>query len=207
MRKMRGFAIGLMACCFMTGLPAVGEERLPVTGRSATAHPEPGDLPGSAAATTANSGKSITNKIVDLLDRPVTLNGGEDPTVWESQSFDTSQFTWIGIRVQTDGESAGVLCQAGWQFAPGDSFEFGTPVSIRARYPGTVVGGNSGTFGLIGVGSSSGVVQGLRAKVACRIYPGFISGFGELGDDPGSQTPDSPISITLRDVKVLLRHW
>jgi hypothetical protein len=74
----------------------------------------------------------IRNQVLDLLDGAVVLDSSTEHTRWQSEPFDTSQFTRVGIRVATGEGSDPVICSLWWQFARDDAFLPGPPSAAPA---------------------------------------------------------------------------
>ncbi len=125
----------------------------------------------------------IVNEMIDLLDEDVWFQGDTEQNRWESPVFDTSRFTWIGLRVY--GDLDGILdCAVAWQLTPEDAFRVSSPrLEVgSAQYPRPQ---------LLPVTETE--VRGLRAKVICRTTTTLFPGV-------------PPATGMLTDVKVLLRR-
>jgi hypothetical protein len=143
----------------------------------------------------------VVNEVVDCLDRPADLDTETNDT-WESESFDTSQFTRIAVRMEGDVSEAlaSITCFVSWQFSPEDTFQ--------GAFPLAVVGLSFAQLGGVpphGVGE----VTGTRAKVTCRLQgpprPGPL--IDPLGDQPEAGSQQAQVTGTITDVKVLLRRF
>jgi hypothetical protein len=147
------------------------------------------------AADTAPNGRpfKIRNRVIDLLDGEVVLDSASENTTWQSQPFNTAQFTRVGIRVTTQEDSDAVICSLWWQFTPDDEFLPGPPSAAQQ-----FIGDDSRLepLALAPIGFSE--IFGLRARAVCQLFP--FPDFGRT--DP----PPPPTSAVVTDVKVLLRR-
>ena len=135
---------------------------------------------------------TIRNRVLDLLDEEIVLDSDTEHTTWQSQPFDTSQYTRVGIRVTTQEGSDAVVCSLWWQFTRDDAFLPGPPSAAQP-----LIGDDSrlNPVGLAPIGFSE--IFGLRARAVCQLF--LSPDFGRL--DP----PPQPASAIVSDVKVLLR--
>jgi len=73
----------------------------------------------------------VRNRVLDLLDGEIVLDSATEHTIWQSQPFDTSQYTRVGIRVATQEDSDPVVCSLWWQFTRDDAFLPGPPSAAQ----------------------------------------------------------------------------
>ena len=148
------------------------------------------------AVGTAPNGRpfEIRNRVIDLLDGQIELDSATETTTWQSQPFNTAQYTRVGIRVTTQEDSDFVLCSLWWQFTPDDEFLPGPPSAAQQ-----FIGDDWRLEPLILAPIGFSEIFGLRARAVCQLYG--LADFGRT--DP---TPPQPASAVLTDVKVLLRR-
>ena len=83
-------------------------------------------------ATNLSNAPPISNELLDLLDLPVDLTAGE----WQSESFDTSQATWVYLRhsvVGGGGINSG--CRVHWQLSAEDEQSVNPWRPVQAAIP------------------------------------------------------------------------
>jgi hypothetical protein len=133
----------------------------------------------------------IRNRVLDLLDDEIVLDSATEHTTWQSQPFDTSQYTRAGIRFATQEGSDSVVCSLWWQFTRDDEFLPGPPSAAQR-----LIGDDSRLepVSLAPIGFSE--IFGLRARAVCQLFP--LPDFGQTEPPPSA-------SAVISDVKVLLR--
>jgi hypothetical protein len=133
----------------------------------------------------------IRNRVLDLLDDEIVLDSASEHTTWQSQPFDTSQYTRVGVRVATQEDSDPVVCSLWWQFTEDDTFLPGPPSAAPRLI------GDDRRLELVGLAPINfSAVFGLRARAVCQLF---------LLPDFGGPEPPPPASAVVSDVKVLLR--
>jgi hypothetical protein len=162
----------------------------------------------------------IENQVVDLLNEEIVLDSIDGPTVWESESFDTSDYNRIGLRFSTEMEEGFVTCRVCWKFSDDDDFRDGTPaVTLRegnlpySPWNPFEIGDDPSLRVRVNPyfdpATDFSEVRGLQAKVKCSLSI-IVIDFGDVGEDPGGDEPPEPepldITASLTDVKVLLRR-
>ena len=180
---------GLAALVLMAATGAVDAQS--DSGRAADHARSEQAAPAGVEAPNCRSPK-IRNRVLDLLDDEIVLDSATEHTTWQSQPFDTSQYTRVGIRVATEDDSDPVVCSLWWQFTRDDAFLPGPP-SAAQRFIGDDSRLNPVVLAPIGFSE----IFGLRARAVCQLFPS--PDFGRL--DP----PPPPASAIVSDVKVLLR--
>jgi len=133
----------------------------------------------------------IRNRVLDLLDDEIVLDSTTEHTTWQSQPFDTSQFTRVGIRVATQEDSDPVVCSLWWQFTDDDTFLPGPPSAAQR-----LIGDDSRLDPVVLAPIGFSQIFGLRARAVCQLV---------LLPDFGRPEPPPPASAVVSDVKVLLR--
>ena len=145
-------------------------------------HGVPGPSPGP-----------VVNKVIDLLDSDVILDTESGENLWESDVFDTSQFTRLVLQMSGEVTEGGLSCSTSWQFLPEDVFLSGTPFAFIGSTSGRVLGPSQ---------IDSPEVRGLQARVTCNA----VESIARLCDDRPAPCVLKG-SGTLADVKVLLRRF
>jgi hypothetical protein len=131
----------------------------------------------------------VVNQVIDLLDSDVHLDTETGDNLWESETFDTSQFTSIGIFMSGEATIGSLSCATSWQFSDDDEF--------LESFPNTSISA-SGFLRNLDPEDNFTAVMGLRARVRCRATPG-----GDIGTFPPSPLRGSG---TVTDVRILLRR-
>ncbi len=133
----------------------------------------------------------IRNQVLDLLDDEIVLDSATERTTWQSQPFDTSQYTRVGVRVSTREGSDPVLCSLWWQFTDDDTFLPGPPIATPTFL------GDDRSLELFVPPIGFSPIYGLRARAVCQLP--VLADFGRTDPEP------PPASAIVSDVKVLLR--
>jgi hypothetical protein len=156
------------------------------------------ERPGDAGSAQGPKPTRIENRVIDLLDERVTLMNSVDEYVgWTSEPFDTSQYTWVGLRMTGDVAMATstLWCQVSWRYTPEDDFLPGGP---HATDGFQVIGDDTGT--VVIDPPPSGIVLPSPAPFT---YVGGLQGRVSCG---ANRPRNGAGSGTLTDVKILLRR-